>query len=899
MVETLRCVRCTADLPATAKYCPKCGTPADVQYEATVDSDAATLDDPTPHRNLLDTPALDQGRFVPGQILAERYRIVALLGEGGMGEVYRADDLRLGQPVAMKFLPQAVSQDGAALARFHREVRLARQVSHPNVCRVFDIGETSGLPFLTMEYVDGEDLASLLRRIGRLPQDKAVEISRQLCAGLAAAHEAGVLHRDLKPANVMLDKRGKVRITDFGLAGLADIGDDQIGAGTPAYMAPEQLSGKAATVSSDIYALGLVLYEVFTGKRAFEASTLGELIQQHKSSTPTNPSKLVEGLDPLIERVILRCLEAEPHSRPSSALQVAAALPGGDPLAAALAAGETPSPEMVAAAGGEGALPPKAAWAMLLATLAIAAVIVGLAPYSTDLGIAPPRKTLSALEVRAQEIIEKAGYIGTVADRTSWFERNYDFLFYRATHLPTAQANHELPHAAQGVLGFFYRQSPDVMAPSNPGLRINGLDPPYEVSGMIALYLDSNGRLVVFLAVPPQVERTSAPVADPNWSEMLATSGIDPATLKSAEPTWLPPVGFDRRFGWRGFYPEDPKTEMEISAASYRGKPVYFHVISPWSTAWRMQTQRPLSRSSVVRETTFLAGGFFTLILAALFARHNIRLGRGDRRGAFRISAFVFSTAMIAGVLTAHHIPALGQEWQLFVRMIAQALFAAALVWLYYLALEPYVRRQMPELLISWSRLLSGKFRDPLIGRDLLAGSLLGSAAALGVHIANALPYWHNIPGQTGIPSNSLALSSARDALGLLLGLLLSNGIFPALAITFSFFLVRLLLRNYWLSVAVTGILVLLTSLGGENFGVEIPFVVLTTVTVMFALARLGILALVVFEIVMALLTAFPITMDFSQWYSAQSLFMFAVFLALLFYGFRVALGNKPLLSET
>ena len=846
----------------------------------------------------MDTPALDQGRFVPGQILAERYRIVALLGQGGMGEVYRADDLRLSQTVALKFLPQAVAQDGAALARFHREVRLARQVSHPNVCRVFDIGESNGLPFLTMEYVDGEDLASLLRRIGRLPQDKAVEISRQLCAGLAAAHDAGVLHRDLKPANVMLDSRGKVRITDFGLAGLAHIGDDLVGAGTPAYMAPEQLSGKPATLSSDIYALGLVLYEVFTGKRAFGASTLGELIQQHKSSTPANPSKLVEGLDPLIERVILRCLEAEPHSRPSSALQVAAALPGGDPLAAALAAGETPSPEMVAAAGGEGALSPKAAWAMLLATLAVAAVIVGLAPYSTDLGIAPPRKTPSALEVRAQEIIEKAGYTGTVADRTSWFERNYDFLFYRATHLPTAQANRELAHAAQGVLGFFYRQSPDVMAPANPGLRISGLDPPYEVSGMVTVYLSSDGRLVIFAAVPPQVEPTSAPVVDPNWSEMLAASGIDLASLKSAEPTWLPLTGFDRRFGWRGFYREDPKSEMEISAASFRGKPVYFHVIGPWSTAWRMQTQRPLSRSSVVRETTFLAGGFLTLILAALFARHNIRLGRGDRKGAFRISAFVFSTAMIAGVLTAHHIPALGQEWQMFVRMMGAALFSSAVVWLYYLALEPYVRRQMPELLISWSRLLSGKFRDPLIGRDLLAGSLLGSIVALGVHISNSLSYWQNIPGETAIPSNTMALSSARDALGFLLTTMLGNGIFPVLALTFSFFLVRLVLRKYWLSVAVTGILVLLTSLGGENFGVEMPYVVLTTAIIMFALVRLGILAAAVASFIGNLFTSFPITVDFSLWYSAQSLFMFAVVLALLCYGFRLALGNKPLLGE-
>src|SRR5262245_53599367 len=160
-----------------------------------------------------------------------------------MGDVYRADDLRLGQAVALKFLPGLVAGDPAALARFHGEVRLARQVSHPNVCRVYDIGEAEGRTFLSMEFVDGEDLASLLRRIGRLPGDKAVEIARQLCAGLAAAHDAGILHRDLKPANVMLDGRGRARITDFGLAAIAGevLGADAR-AGTPEYMSPEQLA---------------------------------------------------------------------------------------------------------------------------------------------------------------------------------------------------------------------------------------------------------------------------------------------------------------------------------------------------------------------------------------------------------------------------------------------------------------------------------------------------------------------------------------------------------------------------------------------------------------------------------------------------------------------------------
>jgi serine/threonine-protein kinase len=211
-----------------------------------------------------------------------------------------------------------------------------------------------------MEYVDGEDLGSLLRRIGRLPSDKALEIARRLCAGLAAAHEKGVLHRDLKPSNVMLDGRGQVLLTDFGLAGLADkIAGLEVRNGTPAYMAPEQLAGEEVTVKSDIYALGLVLYEIFTGKRPFEADTVGEMIRARTHTTPLSPSTLIRDLDPVVERVILRCLEAKPSQRPTSALAVAAALPGGDPLAAALAAGETPSPEMVAAAGEGTGLAPR------------------------------------------------------------------------------------------------------------------------------------------------------------------------------------------------------------------------------------------------------------------------------------------------------------------------------------------------------------------------------------------------------------------------------------------------------------------------------------------------------------------------------------------------------------
>ena len=236
-----------------------------------------------------------------------------------MGEVYKAEDLKLHQLAALKFLPEALSSDGPMVARFHREVRTARQITHSNVCRVHDIGQIpigSGiLHFISMEYIDGEDLATLLRRIGHLPAQKGMELARQICSGLSAAHEMGVVHRDLKPANIMLDGRGRVRITDFGLSGLADeFGRDEQ-SGTPAYMAPEQLNGSPATPQSDMYALGLVLYEVFTGKRPFEGRSVAELIDQHRSATPPPPSTRIREIDPLAEKAILRCLSLEPSRK--------------------------------------------------------------------------------------------------------------------------------------------------------------------------------------------------------------------------------------------------------------------------------------------------------------------------------------------------------------------------------------------------------------------------------------------------------------------------------------------------------------------------------------------------------------------------------------------------------
>jgi len=288
------CRKCRSENEAGASFCSTCGSDlGDPSDDVTVDVDDA------PQRPPSSSSDARHGRFLPGAMLGSRYRIVGLLGSGGMGEVYRADDLELGQSVALKFLPAELAGDAAALQRLRAEVRTARQVAHPNVCRVYDISEIDGHVFLTMEYVDGGDLAQVLRRMGRPGREKAQEIARQICLGLAAAHENGILHRDLKPANIMLDGRGRVRITDFGLAGLAaDLADTREVAGTPAYMAPEQLQSGQVSQRSDIYSLGLLLYEIFTGKPVFEAATRNEILQTRASGTPSSMSSILADIDP-------------------------------------------------------------------------------------------------------------------------------------------------------------------------------------------------------------------------------------------------------------------------------------------------------------------------------------------------------------------------------------------------------------------------------------------------------------------------------------------------------------------------------------------------------------------------------------------------------------------------
>ncbi len=889
----VRCPSCATENPDSSRFCGSCAAPLGPPAPR---SQTETIAEPARPRSRTSasppssSSAADEGRFPPGTLLLERYRIIALLGAGGMGEVYRASDLKLGQPVALKFLPEAIAEDERALVRFRNEVRIARQVSHPNVCRVYDIGEIDGQQFISMEYVDGEDLGSLLRRIGRLPSDKALEIARKLCAGLAAAHDKGVLHRDLKPSNVMLDGRGNVLITDFGLAALSgQIQQHEIRHGTPAYMAPEQLAGKEVTPASDIYALGLVLYEVFTGKRAFEAETLDGLRKLEEGSAPASLVTLVKEIDPAIQRVILRCLAPDPRQRPASALAVAAALPGGDPLAAALAAGETPSPDMVAASGASEGLRPAVAMTLLggvIVALIAAALLNGRVSLIQSI---PFENSAEALTVKAREIANRLGY----TERALGTAGGFDFSYEYARYVPKYDSSHaRWSHIGDGqpdLVHFWYRQSPRYFDPGYD-LQVSPDHPHINVSGEVLLLLDPEGRLLYLSAMPPQVDRTTGPPPPTDWNALFAAAGLDPAKFQPADPQWLPEVGFDVRVAWTGAYPKAPKIPLRVEAASWRGKPVYFHLIGAWTRPWRMRESETTAgqRAGQIVALSILC---IVVIVAALMARRNTRLGRSDVRGAMRLGGCIFALYMLVYLFVMNHVPN-EDELGLLIDAMSRALFNAAVVWVLYLALEPIVRRRWPQTIVSWSRILSGKLRDPLAGGDILIGVafgmfwvlLLQSAGLIAQHFGS-LPSSGNVDMLSGLRHVAAGVPDN-----------IAGGIAFAFGSFLLMFLLRLILRKDWLAaVGFVAIFVLFRALGADEGPWILPVIALVYAVFALLLLRYGIVPLVISIFTADLLLAAPLTLDFSAWYIGHSLVALLAVLAVAVYGFNCTVAGKRL----
>ena len=849
--------------------------------------------------SLYSTLSADGARFAAGTILAERYRIVNPLGRGGMGEVYKAEDLKLKQIVALKFLPEAVALDGAALARFQNEVRITRQISHPNVCRVYDIGEANGLHFLSMEYIDGEDLSLLLRRIGRLPGDKANEIARQICAGLAAAHDNNVLHRDLKPANIMIDGRGKARVTDFGVSVVAkEIQGAEAMSGTPAYMAPEQLTGKEVTQKSDIYSLGLVLYELFTGKRAYNSDNLLELMSMHEASSPTSPSSHVEHLDPLVERVILRCLEKDPAKRPASAIQVAAALPGGDPLAAALAAGETPSPEMVAASGEHGGLRPAVAIALLTA---IIVGIAGLALMGSKAGWKAQllnRSSPETMKAKAHEMIRRLGYTEPPVDTAFGYQLNGSFIDWAVANTAETNRWNEFTRSQPGPAWFWYRQSPRYLEADRVSSfsKVTWTDPSStSASNMVGVVMDPAGRLTWLIAMPPQVDPTGAetpPKAD--WAPLFTAAGLDQAAFTPTASTWTPPVTADERSAWTGNYPGQSDVPIRIEAAAYRGVLVHFAVVTPWTRPWLMQPQL-VTRGQTIASVMLNALLFIVLVGAGLLARKSLRQGRGDRRGAARLALFIFTLIILKWIFGADHAPTSNAIGSFMLVAVSQALLGSGIVWLMYIGLEPYVRRRLPETIVSWNRVLAGKISDPLVARDVLIGLLLGTAFMLFPSVGEVLREWAGI-----IPENFAAMDpwlSASQFASAVFGSM-SGAVLASLGYLFLIFLLYAITRRRWLAGLVT-VLVLTIPAAVTSDGPVITavMVALYWVLVVVAYFRIGLLAVAIGNLVLYLFNQMPMGTDLTAWHSSYMLAALALVIAAAAWAFHTSLAGQKLFT--
>ena len=830
---------------------------------------------------------MDVGGFAPGRILADRYRIVALVGRGGMGEVYRADDLRLGQPVALKFLPAELEHDPAARDRLLAEVRSARTISHPSVCRVYDVGDVGGRVFLTMEYIDGEDLASLLRRIGKLPAAKALEVARQLCAGLAAAHDKGVLHRDLKPANVMIDGRGQARITDFGLAVSAGAaGSPADFAGTVAYMAPERFHGARATVQSDLYGLGLILYETYTGKPAFKADSIREWERAHSDSTPTSPSALATDVEPPVERAILRCLEKDPAKRPASAAQVAAALPGGDPLAAALAAGETPSPELVAASGDEGTLPRRQAWAWLAACLVALVVIpLNFIPFRltehVSMDLSP-----DALQARAREMLRDFGH-GDHAGGRAWWFRTDDAYLERVNRMRPSEAAAELRTAVPGPLLFCFRQSPAKLTPL-AGV-VTESDPVPE-PGDAYVELDLRGRLVTLRVKPPAFGEAQAS-SRVDWTPLFAAARIgSPEDFAPVAPAWWPDAAVDVREAREGIYGGQ---KIRAEAAVRRGLPVFFSLLPAWTEPAAARTSgTPVASAQAARTATMQVAGWLCLVVLAGLAYRNLRLGRVDRTGARRLSIAVMATTALALLL--------GSDAPLATLLVdvALALLAGFGTWVCYLGFEPAVRRMWPHLLIASTRLLDLRWRDPLVGRALLAGVLVGLLyqveASVAIHGLLDLPGGAPTEFQSGMVGGAASFLSQQ--VGAFPGALVFTSVFLGLL-----FVVRLIVRRTdvaWVVYAVLFAGWAYLGLRGSRPATMNPLLLLGLAALfsflmVWLLWKHGALAFATGWLMVFLTANSPWTLDMSRWYAWRQWVAVAIIAAVAFWGFRNVLGKQ------
>ncbi|HET9950757.1 MAG TPA: serine/threonine-protein kinase, partial [Candidatus Eisenbacteria bacterium] len=718
-------------------------------------------------------------------------------------------------------------------------------------------------------------------------------------------HENGVLHRDLKPANIMIDGRGRVRITDFGLAGtVEELAAEGVIAGTPAYMAPEQQATGTASVQSDIFSLGLVLYELFTGKRATDLAPVSDPTKRDATgrgdSSVRMPSSVVGDVDPAVERVILRCLERDPNRRPQSAYAVFGALPGGDPLAAAVAAGETPSPELVANAGVEGSVPPLYAG---IAVLVVVLCFLGISWIQTPLfeGLGKPPSVLS---VRAEESLTRI--TGRPAPRYSAQGMRYAPAAKDSmSHADSLAAKKATPTMKPVRAKQYWRRwSPAQFYTENLHMPRPSLsDPPQAYPGSATIVLDMEGRLLALQALPPAGADTLAP-RTANWAEVLDAAGRDPARVVAVPPPAAFVAHGDTVAAWR--LSDSTAAETTLVAAAIDGHVVQ---VETYAGAGR----NPLGKLAVAAEDfkptaqIWIVVLFFNVIplLGSIFlARQNLRAKRGDVRGAIVVGISIVVVYLLEHLFSAN----VGEIGLFSILMggvggqpLGHALIHGVTMALAYLAIEPYVRRLWPSVLVSWARLVAGRLRDPIIGRDVLIGvafAALNQLAYLGIRaLERQLGLSVEPPRLSGDMLDTMISAPqilSQVSYAMAIGFLRATTFYTILVIF------RFVLRSNKLAAIATLLFLALSELdyGSKAVGVDALYgMLMIGVGVVIAL-RYGYVALLAAWFIGVLADSLAWSLDFNAWVAPQTMFAWGIVLALLGYGFVTAVGGKSIFSD-
>ncbi len=826
--------------------------------------------------------SLETTRFEPGQRIGERYTIVRLLGRGGMGEVYLADDELLGEQVALKCLTGATAAGTPWAERLLEEARAARKVIHPHVCRVHDAGTADGEPFITMEYVEGDDLATRLRQSGRIRGVEARRIALALAEALAAIHEQQLCHRDLKPANVLMDAEGRPRVSDFGLATQTDAGakrEHMIG--TPGYMAPELLSGDAPTEKSDIFSLGLLLYELITGRRAFSS---GASMQRALAGgePPTAAHLLAADVDPALERIIEACLSPRPEDRPDSAKKLAAALAETDPLAAVLALGRKPSPRVMQASKARGYLGGRRAPLVAGLALALMLAIAALEPFVSSLEVAGFGEPPDQLVARARAVIERID--PTAADHdASWGYSGVGGAKKPGIPYPRGLAR-------QGEDSFFFYRTWEFPTPNwdvtnmiGAAGRAQALEPELAVFGSSTVFLDMQGRLAYYQRGPSPLRKIAGHDGQDPWAALWEAAELDPARFERAASDVPLPSAADRR--WSFFAIVDGR-ETTVEAGDLGGVPVLF---CPLEVA----TEQDASPEQYRREQAaflflYLAAPLLFLLTLPL-AWRNLRAGRGDPWGAFRLAIVMTVATYLAFVLESDWIDDAARTAILLIAALGTALLSGLGAWICYMGVEPLMQRFWPRSLVSWSHLLAGRFRDPVVLSHLLIGLLVGAAfAGLGTlgDLFTELLAGRTLPAPSALPET---LPFASYTLGTMLGELF-GGFFDAILLVLCVALARYAVR-WAVPAAVLGIAFfsLESVLSAEFPLLEVLVFALAQVLVGYLIVtRYGLLPLAVANMVDGILEALPYTLDSSRWYAPMTalgltvLVLSAIFVLLL-----------------